>query len=274
MVEKRELIMLGTGCAMVTQCYNTCFLIKINDDYIMTDAGGGNGILRQMEQAGVDYTKLHHMFVTHGHSDHIFGVIWIIRKIAALMDAGKYAGEFHIYCHDIVASMIGMICGMVLKRSHLAHLGTGILIHVVEDGQEIHFLDVTMTPFDIHSTKAKQFGYELRFADGLRLTCLGDEPYDNHCRPYAAGSDWLLSEAFCQYKDRDTFKPYEKHHSTVKEACETAEKLGVKNLVLYHTEDKTITHRKENYTKEGKDYFHGNLYVPEDGEGMELGVRS
>ena len=37
---------------------------------------------------------------------------------------------------------------------------------------------------------------------------------------YVRGSDWLLHEAFCLYAERDIWKPYEKHHSTVKDACE------------------------------------------------------
>ena len=46
--------------------------------------------------------------------------------------------------------------------------------------------------------------------------------------------------------------------------------LGVQNLILYHTEDKNIARRKELYTEEGKKYFSGNLYVPEDLEKIEL----
>ena len=42
------------------------------------------------------------------------------------------------------------------------------------------------------------------------------------------------------------------------------ELLGVKNLILYHTEDKNIACRKQLYTEEGRKYFRGNLYVPED----------
>ena len=128
-----------------------------------------------------------------------------------------------------------------------------------------------LTAFDIESTKAKQFGYAIEFKDGLRLTCLGDEPYNKRTEKYAKGVDWLLSEAFCMYKDRDKFKPYEKNHSTVKEASEIAEKLKVKNLILYHTEDKDIEHRKENYTKEAKEYFkYGNVFVPDDLEVFAL----
>ena len=72
----RKLTMLGTGNAMVTKCYNTCFYVTLDDGALfLTDAGGGNGILRQLELTGFDYQKCHHMFVTHGHTDHVLGVI-------------------------------------------------------------------------------------------------------------------------------------------------------------------------------------------------------
>ena len=80
----------------------------------------------------------------------------------------------------------------------------------------------------------------------------------------------FLHEAFCLYGDRERFQPYEKHHSTVKEACELAESLSIPNLVLWHTEDKNLSHRKELYTAEGKEYYHGNLLVPDDGEIIKL----
>ena len=57
---------------------------------------------------------------------------------------------------------------------------------------------------------------------------------------------------------------YEKHHSTVKNACEFAEELHVKNLLLYHTEDRNLSHRKELYYEEGRKYFSGNLLIPDD----------
>jgi ribonuclease Z len=80
----------------------------------------------------------------------------------------------------------------------------------------------------------------------------------------------MLSEAFCKYEDREIFKPYEEHHSTCKEAAELAQKLEVKNLILYHTEDKTIDTRKAAYTAEAKQYFDGNVFVPDDLEIIEF----
>lgn len=106
--------------------------------------------------------------------------------------------------------------------------------------------------------------------ENRKLTCCGDEPYNEANEKYALKSDYLLHEAFCLYNQADIFHPYEKYHSTVKDACQFAEKLKVKNVVLYHSEDQNIENRKELYTKEGKAYFSGKIYVPNDLETIEL----
>lgn len=54
---ERNLIMLGTGHAMVTRCYNTCFCIQNAEDYLLVDAGGGNGILSRLEEAQIPVEK-------------------------------------------------------------------------------------------------------------------------------------------------------------------------------------------------------------------------
>lgn len=48
-----KLRMLGTGSAMVTKCYNTCFTISNNEEneYFLVDTGGGNTILSNLEKA-------------------------------------------------------------------------------------------------------------------------------------------------------------------------------------------------------------------------------
>ena len=106
--------------------------------------------------------------------------------------------------------------------------------------------------------------------DGGKLTCCGDEPFNPCEETYAKDSKWLLHEAFCLYGQADKYQPYKKHHSTVKDACELAETLQIRNLILYHTEDDTLKHRKELYTKEGSLYYHGTLYIPNDLDKFEL----
>lgn len=103
-----------------------------------------------------------------------------------------------------------------------------------------------------------------------KLTCCGDEPYTDCIKNYALNSDWLMHEAFCLYSQADIFDPYEKHHSTVKDACELAERLAVKNLILYHTEDKNLLRRQELYKAEGAQYYSGNLFVPDDLDSIKI----
>lgn len=157
------------------------------------------------------------------------------------------------------------------NKMRLTLLGTGNALVTVEDGERRRLIGHEVTFFDIRSTKARQFGFSMGLdGEGRRLTCCGDEPYAEHERPYAEGATWLLHEAFCLRSQADVFHPYEKSHSTVADACELAENLGVKNLVLYHTEDRNIARRRELYLAEGAPLYHGNLYVPDDLEVIEL----
>lgn len=264
------LILLGTGNATVTKCFNTCFTIKTGEEYFLVDTGGGNGIMTQLEKAGIPMESIHEIFMSHEHTDHLLGLIWLIRMIATKMKKGQYEGNLNIYCHADLKEIILTITRLTVQAKFFNMIGERIFIHPVEDNEERDILGYHVTFFDIHSTKAKQFGFTMNLKNGKKFTFLGDEPYQEHEEVYAKDADWLLHEAFCLYADRDKYKPYEKHHTTVKEACENGEKLGAKNLILYHTEDKNLANRRELYTAEGSLYYHGNLIVPDDLERIVL----
>ena len=50
-----NLIVLGTGNAQAVHCYNTCFAMKKGEEYFLTDAGGGNGILLALEKQNIPH---------------------------------------------------------------------------------------------------------------------------------------------------------------------------------------------------------------------------
>ena len=268
-----QITMLGTGNATVSQIYNTCFVLQTSSTLMLVDAGGGNGILSQLKKANVLISDIHHLFVTHAHTDHVLGVIWVIRMVA---QCKGYEGLLHVYGNDKVMKVIKTIIDMILAKKQLAKVAERVVFHQLEDGDCFEVGDMKLECFDIQSTKEKQFGFraELPSSDEsdkpLVLACLGDEPYNEQNRRYIVGADWMMCEAFCLYADRDTFKPYEKCHSTALDAGKLAEKLGVKNLILYHTEEKTLATRKENYTREAAENFKGGIFVPDDLEVIEL----
>ena len=274
-----QITMLGTGNATVSQIYNTCFLLQTSSTLLLVDAGGGNGILLQLKKVNVQISDIHHLFVTHAHTDHVLGVIWVIRMVA---QCKGYEGLLHVYGNDKVMKVIKTIIDMILAKKQLAKVAERVVFHQLEDGDSFEVGDMKLECFDIHSTKEKQFGFRAELpassdddaseihAKPLVLACLGDEPYNEQNRRYIEGADWMMCEAFCLYADRDTFKPYEKCHSTALDAGKLAEELGVKNLILYHTEEKTLDNRKDNYTREAAENFKGRIFVPDDLEVIEL----
>ena len=254
-----KITILGTGNAQATHCYNTCFMIRSCGGHrLLVDAGGGNGILLQLEKAGIDWKDIHDLYVTHAHTDHILGVVWMMRMNL------QFQNPLRIYSHRKVLDVLEYLCRQLLPKKQSDRIGTVVEMVELHDGDQLTVGDMQLQAFDIHSTKEKQFGFAMVLPDGIRLTCLGDEPYSEENERYARGVDWLMSEAFCVFEDRERFKPYEKHHSTALDAARLAQQLGVRNLILYHTEDKTLDNRRQRYTAEAKSVFGGQVIVPAD----------
>ncbi len=265
-----KIMVLGTGSANVTRCYNTCFALHDGKRAILVDAGGGNGIIRILNLAGLDLRQIRHAFVSHQHTDHLLGMIWIIRRVATLMLADQYEGQFCIHAGGGLTGTIRTIAQLTLAPVMADLVDRRILLLEVENGETRRLEDYQITFFDIGSNLTHQFGFATRLHNGRSLVFLGDEPLYEAGRRYAKDCDWLLCEAYCLYKERAIFKPHEKFHSTVREACEAAAKLNVRNLVLWHTEDTQLSDRKRLYTEEGRCFFHGSLFVPDDLEEIIL----
>lgn len=259
-----ELHILGTGSAMVTNCYNTCFTISNNEEHFLIDAGGGNTILSHLQKMNIKIENIHHMFISHNHNDHILGAIWILRAVGQSMLNEKYKGNFNVYCHETSIDALRDISKYVLQKKFINLFDNRIIFNKIENGSKFTILNRETEFFDIGSTKLLQFGFKTTLENGKTLTFLGDEPYRELVKSYALGVDYLLHEAFCLYSQKDIFKPYEKHHATAKDACINARELGVKSILLYHTEDKNMENREHLYIEEGKKEFTGPIYVPND----------
>lgn len=185
------------------------------------------------------------------------------------MKQGEYDGDATIYAHEEAITLLIDISQKLLQKKDVEFINKRLHFKVVGDGEKVNILNREVTFFDIQSTKAKQFGFCMKLNNG-KLTCCGDEPYNICEEKYVKDSKWLLHEAFCLNSQSDIFHPYEKHHSTVKDACEIADTLNIENIILYHTEDHNLKNRKELYIGEGKKYFKGNIFVPNDLEFFDI----
>jgi len=261
--------MLGTGNALATRCYNTCFYLRTPQGGLLVDGGGGNGIFRQLRRAEIPLEAVCHIFITHCHLDHLLGVVWLVRRIAAMRYYGRHPG-LTIHCHDEAHQALLTISRLTMPEKIMQALGGDIVIDELADGGHFSIGEMQFTCFDIGSTKAKQLGFTVELPEGGRFTCLGDEPYNERNEAMVRGSRWLLCEAFCLNKEQHQFRPYEKHHSTVLDAARAAQQLGVEHLVLYHTEDTHLSTRRITYGAEAAQVFQGHVHVPDDIETIHL----
>lgn len=187
-----KLTMLGTGNAAVTECYNTCFVLEDEtrperDRYWLVDGGGGNLLLKRLKEAGISWRDIRVMFLTHRHLDHLMGMIWMLRMILQGMQRGEYEGEAVIYGHDEVIALLRELAQQLLTPKECAFLDARLHLIEVKDGETREILGRRVTFFDIGSTKAKQYGFSMEYAPGRKLTCCGDEPYNEREREYAEG---------------------------------------------------------------------------------------
>lgn len=265
-----KLKILGTGAAFATKYNNTSFVLIDDNEYLLVDAMGGSQILKAFKENNLSWTKLHNAYLSHQHTDHLLGMIWVIRYIASLMIEGKYENNFNLFLHLELKYKVISICEQVLKPSELALFNKRINFIVVNDNESIKILNMKFTFFDIHSKKAKQFGFRVDYRDYNFVFC-GDEPINKLNERYIFNTDLLLLEAYCLDRDSHIYHPDKMHHNTVKKSALSAERLKVKKLLLYHTEDETTYNfRKELYISEAKKYFSNQILVPEDYDEIEL----
>lgn len=267
---KTELTMLGTGNALATKCYNACFIIKAEGGRLMVDAGGGNGVLSQLEKAGEAPREIRDLFITHAHTDHMLGAVWMARVAVAEYLNGTRDGPLEIYGHSKVLGILEQICRMTFTAGYSELIGETVFFREIADGERLEIGGMSLQFFDIFSEKEKQFGFRAALPGGKSLVCLGDEPFNEKNRSHAEKADWLMCEAFCLHADRELFKPRKKGHGTALEAGIAAERLEAKNLILHHTEDKSLKTRKTAYAKEASKNFSGPVFVPDDLERIIL----
>lgn len=265
-----KVTMLGTGHATVTKCYNTCFTMSEDDSqYFLVDAGGGNGILSQLEKTNIDPAKITSMFISHTHTDHIMGSVWMIRVIGRKLMFNEIEGPFNIYGNNEVINAIKKMCEVVLPKKWTNLFGSKIIFNVVDTGSSAKILNKDVYFFDIHAKKVKQTGFFMMLSKNDKFTFIGDETCSIETEKYVKNSKWLFADAYMAGKEAEEYNPIERHHhSTVKFVANLCERLNVKNVIMSHTVDTDLKNRKTVFTEDAKKYFKGNVYIPDDLESI------
>ncbi len=258
-----KITMLGTGNGGTLDLYNTCFVIQNEQGVFLIDTGGSIEIIKRLKQSGIKLEEMKNIFISHSHTDHILGLIWMFKKMSRMAMHGNIKEKIHIYCNDVVYEAIRGVSSYVLPSVLMEAIDNITDFVVLNDGDKHTINGIDYEFFDILAKGTKQFGFECML-DGNRFVFLGDETLNPLLNERVRNADYVTHEAFCLDREENIFHAYEKNHSTALSAAKTMNELSVKNLILYHTEESHGVDRKRLYLEEAQSVFNGNVIVPDD----------
>ena len=100
-MEKFEVHILGCGSALPTTRHNASSqVVRIGNKQFMIDCGEGTQL--QLRKSHLHFSFINHIFISHLHGDHCFGLIGMISTFGLL---GRNA-PLHIYAHPMLQKII------------------------------------------------------------------------------------------------------------------------------------------------------------------------
>ena len=100
-MEQFEVHILGCGSALPTTRHNASSqIVRVGNELLMIDCGEGTQL--QIRKAHQHFARLNHVFISHLHGDHCFGLIGMISTFGLL---GR-ATPLHIYAHPMLRTLL------------------------------------------------------------------------------------------------------------------------------------------------------------------------
>ncbi len=298
-----SLTVLGSSSALPTaKKFTTAHVLEVHGQYFLIDAG--EGVQMQIRKYKISFSKINHLFISHLHGDHFFGLPGFISSLGLL---GR-KNDLHIYSHPSLQKILNTILDNVelkfkiiyhslnYKKSELIfeskHLTvTSIpLVHriptcgfVFREKEKLRSIRKDMIQFyeipikDILSIKE---GHDFETKDGTlvkntHLTTApppafsyaycSDTKYTEKIIPYIKNVDLLYHEA--TFGEELKLLAQKTGHSTTVQAATIAHKAEVKKLLIGHFSSRYNDYRF--LEKEAKKIFLNTKAVA-DGERYEL----
>lgn len=125
-MEPFKIHILGCGSALPTSRHNASSqVVELRDKMFMIDCGEGTQL--QMRRSHIRFTKVGHIFISHLHGDHCFGLIGLISTFGLL---GRTA-RLHIYATKELGPMLQAQLDLFCDR-----LGYEVEFHPIDTRQQ------------------------------------------------------------------------------------------------------------------------------------------
>ena len=281
----------------------TAQAVSVYGEVLLIDCG--EGTQSQMQRYGLRWRSVHHIFISHLHGDHYFGLPGLINSMGLL---GRVA-PLHLYAPAELKPIIDSILSVadtVLSYPLYFHPlpeGTALLVDdtlfsvtcfPVEHRIQCHgFLIERKTrgrkllpgkcaeygiPADFYETLKQGNDYER--PDGLLVKNEWVTEEGPTVKRYAYCADTLFTDSFlhvvqgvdtiyheCTYLEKDAHKAIAHHHSTAAQAAQMAKMANAKQLLLGHFSSKYKD--LEPFREEASAIFQ-NVFVSVEGIAYEV----
>ena len=108
-MERFDLNILGTGSALPTTRFNpTSQVVNFRDNLFMIDCG--EGTQAQLRRMQLKFSRLSHIFLSHLHGDHCFGLMGLISTLGLLGRTGDLVVHAHPDAGRIFRPMLDYFC--------------------------------------------------------------------------------------------------------------------------------------------------------------------
>ena len=216
-----ELNILGCGSATMTPRHQpSCQVLNVRDNLMMIDCGEGAQLA--VRRSRLKLMRLNHIFISHLHGDHCFGLPGLVSTMALL----NRSGSLTIHTFKDGAELFGQMLDYFCRERPFE-----VYFNIIDTHKRLIYEDdaITVTTFPlVHRVPAVGFLFQekpkLRHIVGEEVARLGV--------PHYAGVDWLYHEA--TYDHSLHVKAHKRYHSTALEAATVAREAGVKRLILGH----------------------------------------
>lgn len=108
-MERFDLNILGTGSALPTMRFNpTSQVVNFRDNLFMIDCG--EGAQTQLRRMQLKFSRLSHIFLSHLHGDHCFGLMGLISSLGLLDRTGDLVIHAHPDAERIFRPLLDYFC--------------------------------------------------------------------------------------------------------------------------------------------------------------------
>ncbi len=267
--------MLGTGSPRVDpDRAGSAVLVEAGGKVLLFDAG--RGVVPRLGQLGMHIAKIDTVFLTHLHSDHIFGLddLWITgwvyqrpQPLTVYGPAGTSSfarGLEQAFAYDIAV------------RNQYAGLDKDairLVTHEIKPGVVYSKDRVKVTTFLVdHGLVTPAYGYRIDFGD-RSVVISGDTSYSETLVEHARGTDLLIHEFFAARPDllekNPRLRRIERYHTNPEQMVRVLNETHPRVAVTTHMILAGV--RPDEILRSLREGYAGEIHMGEDLMQFEIG---